>query len=68
MLVITCQEKENLVIGDNLKVEVVKVSDDRVLLGFTSPDQFPSYWEEELYLNHTEETSEEFDLEPEYVS
>ena len=66
MRVITCQEKENLVIGDNIHVEIVKISDDRVLLGFTSPDQDPSYWEQELFLANEE--LQEQTLEPEYAS
>lgn len=66
MRVITCQEKDELVIGENIRVEIVEIFENRVLLGFSSPDQIPSYWEEELYLSGQEEL--EFSLEPQYVS
>ncbi len=66
MRVITCQENDELVIGENIHVEIVKIYDNRVLLGFTSADETPSYWEKELFLNNQNEN--ELVLEPQYVS
>ena len=66
MRVVTCQEKDELVIGENIHVEVVEIFENRVRLGFSSPDQEPSYWEQELYLAGLEEM--ELSLEPQSVS
>lgn len=70
MHVITCQEKDELVIGENIHVEIVEIFENRVVLGFSSPGQYPSYWEEELYLaGELESENEELhSLEPEFVS
>lgn len=41
---------EGVMIGDDIHVTVLEIHDDRVKLGITSPNDFPPYWEQTVYL------------------
>lgn len=49
---------EGVVIGDDLQVTVLEVHDDHVRLGFSRPDETPSYWEENLFLEYSGQARE----------
>lgn len=51
------RENEGVVIGDDIYVTVLDIHEDRVRLAISSPNRFPSYREETLYLEQTEEFS-----------
>jgi carbon storage regulator len=46
MLVLSRKLNESVVIGDNVRVTVVKVQGDKVRLGFEAPDEIKIYREE----------------------
>jgi len=58
MQVISRRANEGLVIDDNICVTVLNIRDDRVRLGISSPNDFPSYWEETLYWEEAEASHE----------
>ena len=49
MQIISRQENEGLVIGDDIHVTVLKIQETEVRLAISSPKDNPSYWEETLY-------------------
>jgi hypothetical protein len=51
-----------LIIGDDIHVTVLDIHEDHVRLGISSPNDFPSYWEQTLYVDDTAEIEE-----PEYA-
>lgn len=50
MLVVSCDVRDVLQIGDSVSIQVLEVGDDHVRLGVTSPDQIPEYQEHILYV------------------
>lgn len=58
MQIISRQENEGLVIGDNIYVTVLKIQETEVRLGISSPNDNPSYWEETLRWEPAENTHE----------
>lgn len=51
MLVVSCDVRDVLQIGDSVSIQVLEVGDDHVRLGVTSPDQVPEYQERTLYVS-----------------
>jgi len=62
MIVISRHVNESVVIGEDIVVTVLEVSDDHVRLGITSPHNNPPYWEHTLYLESAEEKYQELQL------
>lgn len=58
MQIFTRQVNEGLVIGDGIHVTVLDIHDDRVRLAISSPNDFPSYWEQTLYLDEAEQDAD----------
>lgn len=54
MQIISRHENEGLVIGDDIRVTVLKIRESEVRLGISSPNDYPSYWEETLYWERAE--------------
>lgn len=50
MHVISCRVRDEVCIGESVRIEVLEVAEHRVRLGITSPHQFPEYQEQILYL------------------
>jgi len=50
MLVVSCDVRDVLQIGESVRIQVLEVGDDHVRLGVTSPDQVPEYREHTLYV------------------
>jgi carbon storage regulator CsrA len=50
MLVVSCDVRNVVQIGDSVSIQVLEVGDDHVRLGVTSPDQIPRYQEHTLYI------------------
>lgn len=50
MLVVSCDVRDVLQIGNSVSIQVLEVGDDHVRLGVTSPDQIPEYQEHTLYV------------------
>jgi carbon storage regulator CsrA len=66
MQMITRRVNESLVIGGDIHVTVLDICKDRVRLAISSPENFPSYWEQTLYWGQAhEEQQEELDEERE---
>ena len=59
MHVISCRVRDEVCIGDDVRITVLEIADDRIRLGITSPDQFPEYREQVIYL--TDESDEGVD-------
>jgi carbon storage regulator len=49
MLIIRRREGESILLGDNIRIEVIELSSSRVKLGFSAPDSVPIL-REEIYL------------------
>jgi carbon storage regulator CsrA len=58
MQIISRQENEGLVIGDDIHVTVLKIQETEVRLAISSPNDSPSYWEETLYWEPAESTQQ----------
>ncbi len=58
MQIISRQENEGLVIGDDITVTVLKIRETEVRLAISSPSDSPSYWEETLYWEQARSTQE----------
>ena len=58
MQLITRRVNEGLVIGDDIHVTVLRIFEDHVRLGISSPNEVPSYWEQTLYWEPAEEAPE----------
>ena len=54
MQVISRGVNEGLIIDGQIVVKVLDVQDDHVRLGITSPNDYPSYWEETIYCEKVE--------------
>jgi carbon storage regulator CsrA len=66
MQMITRRVNESLVIGGDIHVTVLDICKDRVRLAISSPETFPSYWEQTLYWDQAhQEQREELDEERE---
>lgn len=63
MTVITRRETQAIVIGSDLCVTVLEVQADHVRLAFESSARVPSYWEETIYLDATDDTDDEAALD-----
>ncbi len=50
MHVVACHVRDELRIGESIRVAVLEVSDDRVRLGITSPFQNPEYQEQVIFV------------------
>jgi sRNA-binding carbon storage regulator CsrA len=50
MIEIACRVRDEVRIGESVRVVVLEVSDDHVRLGITSPHQVPEYQEQVIYL------------------
>lgn len=59
MHVVSCRVRDEVCVGDSVRITVLEVADDRIRLGITSPDQFPEYQEQVIYL--TDDSDEECD-------
>jgi sRNA-binding carbon storage regulator CsrA len=71
-VVISCQVRDEVRIGDSVGVVVLEVTESHVRLGITSPDQFPEYQEQIVYVTDEsgecdEETGGSAELERELV-
>lgn len=62
MHVISCRVRDEVCIGDSVRITVLEVGQDRIRLGVTSPHQFPEYQEQVVYLG--DEFGEEETTEP----
>ena len=49
-VVISCQARDEVRIGDSVGIVVLEVADTHVRLGISSPDQIPEYQEQVIYL------------------
>ena len=58
MQICTRQVNEGLVIGDDIHVTVLDIHNDHVRLGISSPHEFPSYWEQTLYIEEGEQDAD----------
>lgn len=58
MQMISRQESEGLVIGEDIYVTVLDIQEDRVRLAISSPNDCPSYWEQTLYWEESEASRE----------
>ncbi len=58
MQIISRQENEGLVIGDNIYVKVLKIQETEVRLGISSPNGDPPYWEETIHWEPAESAQE----------
>lgn len=65
MKVISRNENEGLVIGEDIHVTVLEIHQDHVLLAFECPRMTPSYWEQYLFLE-ADESDLELELASEY--
>jgi carbon storage regulator CsrA len=61
MLVVSCDVRDILQIGETISIQVLEVGDDHVRVGVTSPEQIPEYQEHTLYVSDalTDEQSED---------
>lgn len=50
MHVISCRVRDEVCIGDDVRIVVLEVTEERIRLGITSSYQFPEYQEEVIYL------------------
>ena len=55
MQMISRRENEGVVIGDNIYITVLDIHEDHVRLAISSPNCFPTYREETVYLEEKEE-------------
>lgn len=62
MLNLSRKERENVLIGDNIQVTVIKIEDDKVVLGFDAPREIPIYREEVYKRIISQKVSEECSL------
>jgi len=58
MKIISRHENEELVIGGDIHITVLKIRDDNVRLGISCPRRVPSYWEETVFVQSREEPAE----------
>ena len=58
MQIISRRVNEGLVIGSSIHVTVLDIREDHVRLAISSPDERPSYWEEDLYWENAENEHE----------
>lgn len=58
MTFITCREREEIVIGEQLTITVLEVLTDRVRLKISSSGAIPTSWEQELLCSAAGETIE----------
>lgn len=59
MQVISREVDEAILIGDDVFVQVLEISDSYVRLGISSPDRSPSYWEQTLFTADCDHETEE---------
>ena len=57
MHVISCRVRDEICVGDSVRIAVLEVAEDRIRLGVTSPGQFPEYQEQVIYITDAAETS-----------
>ena len=62
MHVVSCQVRDELRIGESVRVTILEVADDYVRLGITSPDQDPAYQEQIIFLGEDEFEAAEREL------
>ncbi|WP_417393121.1 carbon storage regulator, partial [Gimesia sp.] len=55
MHIISRGANESILIGEHTIVKVLEVCEDRVKLSIETPGAEPAYWEETVYLDHSEE-------------
>jgi carbon storage regulator CsrA len=58
MQFVTRRVNEGIIIGDDIHVTVLDIRDDHVRLAISSPNDFPPYWEETVYLEGAERSCE----------
>lgn len=58
MQLISRRVNEGIIIGEDIRVTVLEIHEDRVRLGINSPNDIPQYWEETLYLEYEENARE----------
>jgi len=49
MQVLSCVAHDELQIGNDISVTILEVHDDHVLVGISSPQSPPAYWEQKVY-------------------
>lgn len=49
-VVISCQVRDEVRIGDAVGIVILEVADTHVRLGITSPDQIPEYQEQVIFV------------------
>lgn len=54
MLVLTRKEGERILIGDDVRITVVRVTGNQVRIGIEAPREMPVYREEIVALAHSE--------------
>lgn len=54
MLVLSRRLDESIMVGDDIIITVVRIVDDRVVLGITAPKEIPVHREEVYYIKHEE--------------
>ena len=59
MQMVTRRVNEGLVIGDDIHVTVLDISDDCVRLAISSPSTNPPYWEQTLYFDAAQREHED---------
>ena len=64
MLILTRRPQETLVVGDNIKVQVLGVKGGQVRLGVEAPREVPVY-REEIWVRIKRDKSKAGELEPE---
>jgi sRNA-binding carbon storage regulator CsrA len=62
MLVVPCDVREVVQIGDSISIRVLEVFDDHVRLGDTTPSQVPEYQEHTLYVADAVEDGQSEDV------
>lgn len=50
MHVLSCRVRDEVLIGDAVRIQILEVAEDHVRLGVHSPDQVPEYQEQIIYL------------------
>jgi sRNA-binding carbon storage regulator CsrA len=54
MIVMSCSEQDRLLIGEDVRVDVLEIHPDFVRLAISTSDPIPAYSEETIYLNGRE--------------
>lgn len=61
MHVLSCRIRDKVLIGDAVCIEVLEVAEDHVRISVHSPDQYPEYQEQVLYVSGLGRSEEDDD-------